>query len=43
MMKKFSFMSGPAAGWMTAAFALPFLGYLMFLRKYFVAANARLK
>ena len=41
MMKKFSFMSGPTAGWASVGFALPFLGYLMFLRKYFVAANVK--
>jgi hypothetical protein len=40
-MKKFSFMSGPTAAWMMLGFMLPFLGYLIFVRRYFVAPHAR--
>lgn len=41
LMKKFTFMTGSGMAWMTAGFMLPFLGYLIFVRRYFAAARVR--
>ena len=34
--QKFGFLAGDRMGWMMALFALPFLGYLLFIKKYLV-------
>lgn len=38
-LKKFNFLSGPNTGWMMLGFMAPFLGYLIFVRRYFAAAH----
>jgi fatty acid desaturase len=36
-MSKLSFFNGPAFAWLMGLVMLPFLGYLIFIRRYFVA------